>query len=88
MSAAIKTVDIGRMQRSYSAVLYAGRICQLSFFMLLFELLLSLWNFGIEGFVWAMESLAHAIGDGQSPSAPDFSDINTSIGPLSLAILP
>ncbi|MEO9490363.1 MAG: hypothetical protein ABJG26_01945, partial [Marinomonas sp.] len=79
--------DIGRLEKSYSAVLFARRICQLYVFMLLFELLLNFFGVGMEFLRFGLEHAAYALKTGPTPTPLDLSGLKTLGDPRPLIIL-
>ena len=87
MKTASSELDIDRLASSYSAVLFARRICQLYFFMLVFELLLGVYNVALDLFTWCLNSFTYLMGSGPMPAFPEMGDVNPSASLSALAIL-
>ncbi|MEP2736711.1 MAG: hypothetical protein ABJP34_10475 [Erythrobacter sp.] len=83
MASKVQNLDISRLETAYSDVLFARRICQLYFFMLVFEMLLNVYNFGMDLLNWMLSGFSQD----QASQLIEFSQFEPGIVALALAIL-
>ena len=79
----VTSLNISRLEAAYSDVLFARRICQLYFFMLVFEVLLNIYNFGIDLLNWLLGGFSSE----DAAQLIDFSNFGPGMTALALAIL-